>query len=455
MPIYSILAFFGLIPIAFASIAVRKNHDGRGARELFYYTITLFLWLLFAGIEDCMTDLKSITLVAKLGYLGYVSNPFMLFLFTLQYSGVNKNISPKLYTSLLIAPALMLITTFTNDFHGLVWPSITMGENNSCIFDHGPAFYIFNVLVFISSILSISFVVMLLINEKPVRAQGWVMMIGFSFQWWAGLLYIAGWSPFPGYDIVAMSGVFPALAILYGIYFTDLFKTYPIRYRDLFATFDYGYLILNKAGNILESNKKAQKLLSEKGIEVGKTLADLIKQDALFSNCLDSTGALIPIDNVTIDDRLCFSTIFFEDEQSFLMKIQEKNVSTKSIKKNTFKDASLSDTLLIDQLDRLLNAEKLYLNPALTLESIAILLNTNRTYLSQAINAVHGMRFTSLINKYRIEHFTNEALESNGIFTIEALSQAAGFQQKSTFYKVFKAQMGISPTQWISENTSS
>lgn len=453
MPLYSVLAFIGIVPIATAAFVVYKNRSGRGAHELFLYTITLFLWLLFAGIEDLMKEMSSILLFAKLGYLGYVCNPFFLLLFTLQYSGVKRTISPRLYGVLLIAPVLMLIATFTNDFHGLVWPNITMGDNNSCHFEHGPIFYIFNILVFIATLLSISFVVTLFVSEKPARIQGWVMMIGFSFQWWAGLLYITGWNPFPGYDIVAMSGVFPALAILYGIYFADLFKNYPIRYRDLFATFDYGYLILNREGQILESNEKAKTLLSTLLSEIPSTLSELSIQIPHLSNCFNKNKQIKETGTVQITDNLMASITFFEDEQLYLIKVQQKHEHTPALNTPPQKEVRLSDTLLIDQLNRLLKTEKLYRNSALTLESVAILLNTNRTYLSQAINAIHGMRFTTLINKYRIEHFTNEALESNGIFTIEALSQSAGFQQKSTFYKAFKAQMGISPSQWISENT--
>ncbi len=213
MTLYSILSFIAIIPVLISSILVYKNYKRDGGKELFLYTVTIIIWVFTAGLEDCMGNLASIKTVAKFGYLGYVFNPFLLLFFLFKFSGIKKEISKTVYISVFIFPIVMLLAAFTNDFHLLVWKSITIGEGNSCHFSHGPLFFIFNILVFISTLLSISLVVMLLFNEKRVRTQGWVMMIGFSFQWWAGLLYITGWSPFKGYDIVAISGVFPALSI--------------------------------------------------------------------------------------------------------------------------------------------------------------------------------------------------------------------------------------------------
>lgn len=91
--------------------------------------------------------------------------------------------------------------------------------------------------------------------------------------------------------------------------------------------------------------------------------------------------------------------------------------------------------------------KKMYLDAALTIESLAKQFDTNRTYLSQLINSNAKLNFNGFINKYRIE-YALEMLSNpkNHNLSIEGIANSSGFKSKSTFNNAFKNLIGITPS---------
>jgi PAS domain S-box-containing protein len=110
----------------------------------------------------------------------------------------------------------------------------------------------------------------------------------------------------------------------------------------------------------------------------------------------------------------------------------------------------IEETLLYEKLCHLLEAERLFLNPDLTLRKMADKLATNTKYLSQVINHQTGLNFQQFINKYRVEEakakITDKALRH---LTLYGVALQCGFKNKSTFYKVFKEVTQLTPREFI------
>jgi AraC-like DNA-binding protein len=122
-------------------------------------------------------------------------------------------------------------------------------------------------------------------------------------------------------------------------------------------------------------------------------------------------------------------------------------------KKEKYATSLLSDetnTLLYDNLLKLIEQERMYLNNKLTIEDVAKKLNTNRTYLSQIINEKTNTNFNNFINKYRIQEaqicLLNDEIKS---YNIEGIAQSVGFSSKSTFNGAFKKYTGLTPSEYI------
>jgi PAS domain S-box-containing protein len=114
---------------------------------------------------------------------------------------------------------------------------------------------------------------------------------------------------------------------------------------------------------------------------------------------------------------------------------------------------SIDEIKLYDQLKQLLEADKLYLNPELSLKTVADLLNTNTKYLSQVVNHQAGINFQQFINLYRVKEAKHKIVkDSLSNLTLYGIALQCGFKNKSTFYKVFKEVTGYTPKDFVRIN---
>lgn len=102
-----------------------------------------------------------------------------------------------------------------------------------------------------------------------------------------------------------------------------------------------------------------------------------------------------------------------------------------------------------NELLGLMEKEKPYLNPKLTLSELSSALSISSNHLSQIINQYEQVNFHDFVNKYRIEEFIQRA-QSNKNFSILAHALDSGFNSKSSFNSVFKKYKVLTPSQYIS-----
>jgi AraC-like DNA-binding protein len=94
---------------------------------------------------------------------------------------------------------------------------------------------------------------------------------------------------------------------------------------------------------------------------------------------------------------------------------------------------------------------RLYLEPELTLSSMANRLGVPGAVLSGTINAAFGKNFNEFVNTYRVEHFKQEVSKpENQKITLLGLAYNSGFNSKATFNRVFKKYEGMSPREYMS-----
>ncbi|MEO0776520.1 MAG: helix-turn-helix domain-containing protein [Bacteroidota bacterium] len=110
--------------------------------------------------------------------------------------------------------------------------------------------------------------------------------------------------------------------------------------------------------------------------------------------------------------------------------------------------------VLLSQLHRLMEEEKLYRDGELQLENLARQMKLSNNRLSQLVNESAGKNFSSFVNGYRIEA-AKRLLRSKAALTVEAVAYEVGFSSKSAFYATFKKMTGQTPSAFrkSSQNT--
>ena len=98
-------------------------------------------------------------------------------------------------------------------------------------------------------------------------------------------------------------------------------------------------------------------------------------------------------------------------------------------------------------LEKLMVAEKPFLDPELTIDKLAKLVQSNRHHLSQVLNQKLGLSFYDYINNCRIAE-AKLLLAEHADHKIAAIAYDSGFNSLSSFNDVFKKITGLTPSQY-------
>jgi len=102
-----------------------------------------------------------------------------------------------------------------------------------------------------------------------------------------------------------------------------------------------------------------------------------------------------------------------------------------------------------ESINERIKQEKLYLDPDITLDSLAETLEIMSRDLSMIINRHFGANFYTFINSYRIDEAKRMLKDSEQRdTTITDIYLAVGFNSKSVFYTFFKKLEGMTPTKY-------
>ena len=99
-----------------------------------------------------------------------------------------------------------------------------------------------------------------------------------------------------------------------------------------------------------------------------------------------------------------------------------------------------------EELKTIIESERHYLDADLCLHELAERLHTNRTYISQYLNNEMHTTFYDYINQLRIKHAVRLLDETDD--KIEVVAMQSGFNNASTFRRIFSQQMGCSASEY-------
>lgn len=121
---------------------------------------------------------------------------------------------------------------------------------------------------------------------------------------------------------------------------------------------------------------------------------------------------------------------------------------TQKYQKSILSDADIQH--IYQRLKILMDTEKPFLDPDLTLSDLAAALHTHPNYLSQVINTCEEKNFYDLVNLKRIEEFLKLSTEpASQQFTLLANAFACGFNSKASFNRNFKKYTGATPSEYL------
>ena len=104
---------------------------------------------------------------------------------------------------------------------------------------------------------------------------------------------------------------------------------------------------------------------------------------------------------------------------------------------------------LLQHVCQLMEEQHLYLNSGLKLSDVATAAGCNRNVLSACINNLRHCSFSQFVNTYRVEHAKQLLLDNPDTRASEVWMES-GFANETTFFRAFKAIVGMTPSEWKS-----
>jgi AraC-like DNA-binding protein len=110
----------------------------------------------------------------------------------------------------------------------------------------------------------------------------------------------------------------------------------------------------------------------------------------------------------------------------------------------------VQDTPLLDTLRRLMEEDRIYRAEGLSIAALALKMGIPEYRLRRLINQRLGHRnFSSFVNRYRLaDAMTALRDPAQAVVPILTIALDAGFQSLGPFNRAFKAETGLTPTEY-------
>ena len=105
---------------------------------------------------------------------------------------------------------------------------------------------------------------------------------------------------------------------------------------------------------------------------------------------------------------------------------------------------------LYEQLIDYFETEKPYLNKQLKSADIAAALSCSISSLSECLSFKLNTNFSDFVAHYRVEAFVQKQKQEDiSLYTLMSIAESCGFNSKSSFFRLFKKQIGCTPLEYI------
>lgn len=145
-------------------------------------------------------------------------------------------------------------------------------------------------------------------------------------------------------------------------------------------------------------------------------------------------------------------SLFYVNKELARSKPVVTEVVTEVVTGMDFGETDDEDERLLNLYEMILlkmEQNKPYLEAGFSLQMFSQLLNRNERYVSQAINKVGKTNFNRLVVRYRINEARRLISEYGEIMTMNDVAEKSGFSNRISFYRSFREETGLSPTEFL------
>ena len=269
-------SFYGIIPLLSSFIVLilaincYRKLSSRLHLIFVFLSISVFFWCFGSAMVFFTNDMGMNIFWNKISYIGAAFTPSLWLIIVLEYK---KNLKPHYIGFLMVLPVIIVITAFTNEWHGLLWSNIVQIPNSSgliLIYEHGPFFWVTIFYSFIVSLIGILFLIRMFIDSLPTyRPQIFILMLSGLTPIIFSVIYVTHFIPAIGLDTTSFGVSISGILIAISIYQYSFLDITPIAHKILFKSMINGYMVFDIDDKLIEVNPSAD-IIGINNSHVGK-----------------------------------------------------------------------------------------------------------------------------------------------------------------------------------------
>jgi len=290
---YTFFLVLAMMLSLLVSLYAWRKRDRPSMLPLMALMLAVFIWCFGYIMEIELQDFNLKVLWAKIQYFGIAFVPFFWFLTALEFTEKSKHLSRVDIPLLLLIPITTIILVFTNEFHNLVWSSLTMKEEGSVtliLFEYGHYFWINMVYAYTLLALGTYLVLQILIRRGSIfQAQAGALLVGVLLPWAANVAFIIDIPLLGSYDPTPIVFSVTGLSISWGLVRYRLFNIVPVAYDTILDNMPNAVVVCDSDHRIVDMNPEAGRLFGKDASKmVGRSLDELIPGQRKIGQKLNS-----------------------------------------------------------------------------------------------------------------------------------------------------------------------
>jgi len=250
------------------------------ARLLAFLMATVAAWSLMYMLELGFADLHTKLLWAKLKYFAVSVTPTAWLFFVLHYTGRRHWLTRRNLALLAIPPLVLLTLVWTNDWHHLIWKSVSFDAVDAYSIlwlPVGPALWIFAAYGYALLLLGVFLVIKGFTQSSRFhRRQAITVIAGALAPAGGNFLYSMGLSPFAHLDLTPFCFVATCLACTLALHRFRLVNVMPMAYNAVIQSMNEAVIVFDADACLVDLNPTAEALL-------GVTPSEAIGQSATLA----------------------------------------------------------------------------------------------------------------------------------------------------------------------------
>ncbi len=297
---FLVLFLTGILDLLIAIIIWRRR-GVPGAISMALMMLAVGGWTFVTAGEMASISVASKILWSKTSYLFIASIAPLWLLFSLQYTYNDRWITRLRVSLLWVIPLAVMILAATNEFHHLIWPSVTPSSpvpGASLIYGHGPAVWVITAYSYILILTGAIALLNVTLRSQAIFRVQTLAVIGATLIPWAGnFLYMVRRFTIAGLDSTPFAFAISGLLLLISFKRYRFFSLAPIASHTLFENVNSGIIVLDLQDHIVETNPTAQRFLKLGPSAIGKRLDSF--SPPVFERLASMRGDQSPLELLT------------------------------------------------------------------------------------------------------------------------------------------------------------